>query len=398
MNNISIADLNQLSFEYVTDQASLENLCFDLKMANVITLDTEFVRTRTLRPQLGLLQVFDGKRLALIDPIAINDLSAFGRILTHPNIIKVLHSCSEDIEALHSNLGLTPSPLFDTQFAASLLGKGASIGYANMIESFFSITLDKGESRTDWMARPLSTNQLDYAAADVTYLMVAYHALAAELEEKGLTHCIFAESEALVQKKTHPFPAEYAYLTLSNNWKLSGRSLYALKHLAQWRLNIARAQDIAINFVIKEASMLEIAIQLPQTSAQLHQTFGLFGKQVRLYSDDILRIVNEARTVEPDAFLLKPQRLIDFRAYKKASGEIQLIVEQAAEQTGIPSAVLASKKQISQLLKWCWFEQDETALQGLTPDLISGWRRDLFLSKLTPLFNEQGHYEALRGL
>ncbi|WP_371192877.1 ribonuclease D [Glaciecola sp. SC05] len=398
MNSAEIANLHQLAYEYICDEAALNNLCDDLRQASVVTLDTEFVRTRTLKPQLGLLQVYDGKRLALIDPVLISDLSAFTQILTNENIVKVLHSCSEDIEALHTNLGVTPNPLFDTQFAASILGKGASIGYANMVETFFSISLDKGESRTDWMARPLSNNQLDYAAADVTYLMAAYDELASELEERNLTHCVFSESEALILKKTHPFPAEYAYLTLSNNWKLSPRSLYALKHLAHWRLDLARLEDIAINFVIKEASMFEIAMKLPQNSSQLHQIHGLFGKQLRLYANDILRIVNDARSASEEMFPAKPQRLIDFQVHKKATADIKLIIEETAEKTGIPSPVLASKKQIGQVLRWCWVTQDETELQGLKPDLLTGWRRVLFIERLEALFSEQGTYETLRGL
>lgn len=398
MTSNEIARLHNFPYDYIVDDAELLNLCRALQKASIITLDTEFVRTRTMKPQLGLLQVFDGQRLALIDPVLIHDLSPFTAILSDVNIIKVLHSCSEDIEALHSNLGLTPRPVFDTQFAASILGKGASIGYANMIESFFSITLDKGESRTDWMARPLSNKQLDYAAADVTYLMAAYEVLAGELKDCDLTHCVFAESQVLIDKKTHPFPAEYAYLPLSNNWKLSPRGLYALKLLAQWRLELARREDIAINFVIKEATMFEIALKLPQNNGQLHQMNGLFGKQLRLYSEDILRLVNQARHAQEEDLLPRPQRLIDFPEHKKATAEIKALVENIAKQSGIPSSVLASKKQVLQVLKWCWFSLDETYLQGLRPDLLCGWRRELFIDGLTTLFSEQGQYETLRSL
>ncbi|MFC4699765.1 ribonuclease D [Glaciecola siphonariae] len=403
MNEQQIAKLAQLQYDYITSEIALEALCKELSKAKVITLDTEFVRTRTLKPQLGLLQVFDGHHLALIDPVAINDLSAFTAILQNPDIVKVLHSCSEDIDALHSNLGVTPHPLFDTQFAASMLGKGASIGYANLIETYFDIALDKGESRTDWMARPLSSNQLDYAAADVTYLMAAFDELAAELDEKGLRHCVFAESAALIEKKTVEFPSEYAYLTLSNNWKLSERSLYALKQLAKWRLDTARKNDIAINFVIKEASMLDIAVKLPQSTSGLHQIHDLYGKQVRLYGQDILAITHKAKHIDENEFVPKIKRLIEFPLSKKAASDIKQLVERVAAKHDIPAAVLASKKQISQVLKWCWFELDETVLHGLRPDLLSGWRRELFIGDLETLFVEkgseqQGKYETLRSL
>jgi ribonuclease D len=398
LNQNELDSLHHLPYQYVTDKSSLEALCALLSQSKVITLDTEFVRTRTLKPQLGLLQVFDGKNLALIDPVSIDDLSTFSNILSNPNIVKVLHSCSEDLEALWYNMDVVPQPLFDTQFAASILDKGASIGYANLVESLFSVSLDKGESRTDWMARPLSNNQLDYAAADVTYLMAIYDELSKDLDERDLRQCVFAESESLILKKTSPFPAEYAYLTISNNWKLNARSLYALKLLAKWRLETAREQDIAINFVLKEVAMFEIAMKLPQNSAALFQLSNLFPKQVRLYAKDILAFVEQARLADDDMFVQRPKRLMEFPAYKKANADIKEIVDELSVSTGIPASVISSKKQIGQFLKWSWLEVDETELQGLTPDLISGWRKPLFADKLKHLFGPNEKYDALRRI
>ncbi|MBT1450952.1 ribonuclease D [Glaciecola sp. XM2] len=387
-----------MSYEYVTTLEGLQALCQTLSKATIITLDTEFVRTRTLNPQLGLLQVFDGETLALIDPVLIDDLSCFCDILTNQSITKVLHSCSEDIDALWSNLGVVPQPLFDTQFAASLLNKGASIGYANLVESLFDVTLDKGESRTDWIARPLSHKQLDYAAADVTYLMAIYDELASELNERRMTEYVTKESECLIAKKTHPFPAEYAYLTISNNWKLGPCSLYALKLLAKWRLETAREKDIAINFVLKEAAMLEIAMKLPQSNNALFKLNSLYPKQVRLYAQEIIQLVTQAVEADESLYVRKPKRLIEFKAYKKAGADIRDIAEQASQSLDIPIAAIASKKQIGQFLKWAWVEEDETTLQGLQPDLITGWRKDVFIDKLRVLFGEGGTYHALRRI
>jgi len=139
-------------------------------------------------------------------------------------------------------------------------------------------------------------------------------------------------------------------------------------------------------------------MKLPQSTAQLHQIHGLFGKQLRLYANDILRIVAEAKSAPEDALVEKPQRLIDFSAHKRASADIKSLVEKISEQSGIPSPVLASKKQIAQVLKWCWFSLDETELQGLRPDLLSGWRRELFIEELMQLFGDKGKYETLRSL
>lgn len=398
MEAAEINKLSQHQFEHVVTSDALVALCKQLKNAKVITLDTEFVRTRTLKPKLGLLQVFDGKHLALIDPIVICDMEPFCDILRDESILKVFHSCSEDIDALHSNLGVTPSPLFDTQFAASILSYGASIGYAKLVENFFDITLDKGESRTDWIARPLSSKQLSYAAADVTYLMALYERLSAEVQQHDLHSAVLGESEALIQKKIQAFPSEYAYLQLSNNWKLRGHKLLALKLLAQWRLDVAREKDIAINFVVKEAVMYEIAMKMPLDNTQLGTIHGLYGKQLRLYGADIVKLSKQAHSANESEFCEKPQRLIEFSLHKQATADIKLIIEKVAEQTNIPIPVLASKKQISQVLKWCWFDIDENELQGLVPDMLNSWRRVLFIEELEKLFGENRKYETLRSL
>lgn len=398
MNEKAIARLHQLPYEYITTQDALDELCEALSKASVITVDTEFVRTRTLKPQLGLLQVFDGQRLALIDPVLIQHLGPFCEILRDTSIIKVLHSCSEDLEALWYNLGVVPSPLFDTQFAASILNKGASIGYANLVESLFSVALDKGESRTDWIARPLSNKQLEYAAADVTYLMAVYEDLEAELLAKNVYHFVSDESQSLIKKKTQPFPSEYAYLNVSNNWKLQGRALLALRLLAKWRLDKAREEDIAINFVLKESAMYELALKLPKTTAALATIHSIHPKTRRVYGQEIISLVDEAASAQAEAFPAKIKRLIEFSEYKKAASDIRTIAEQASESLDIPLAVITSKKQINQFLKWAWLELDETDLQGLLPDLISGWRREIFVDKLQVLFSEGGPYHALRRI
>nr|WP_168710932.1 ribonuclease D [Ningiella ruwaisensis] len=387
MNSVDVGKLDNLAFTYITDSQSLRKLCESLSAVSAFAMDTEFVRTRTLYPDLGLIQVFDGHHLALIDPVLIDDLTPFCDLLNNQNITKVLHSCSEDIDALHRNLGTVPQPLFDTQFAASLLGKGASIGYANLVSEMFDISLDKGESRTDWIARPLSDSQLSYAAADVTYLLAAYQVLNEQIQTQGLHECVIQESQQLIHKKTTLFPAEYAYLLYSNNWKLRGKHLLAFKLLAKWRMELAREQNVAINFIIKESSMIEIAQKLPLNISQLHQLHALFGKQIRLYGNTIIAIVEKANAADESEYPPRVKRLMEFSSYKKAMSDLKAIVDTSARQHNIPEAVLASKKQLTQVLKWCWFSLDECALQGIKPDLLSAWRRPLVIDALEQHFD-----------
>lgn len=391
------------NYAYIDSQAEFESWCAQYQMSNgkshILAIDTEFVRTQTLTPLLGLIQVFDGKQLVLIDPIAVTDLASFAKVLVDPKVIKVAHSCSEDLEALWHHLGVIPAPVFDTQFAAGLLDLGISVGYANLVEQLFNISLDKGESRTDWMQRPLSKAQLAYAAADVTHLMALFEHLFALTEQRDITSWVYQEIAQLGLKKSTPVPANTAYLTLKNIWKLSSKSLAAFKELARWRLEEARAKNKSVNFVIKEDAMYEVAVKLPDSMHKLFECKQLYSKPARLYGDIIISICKRAQDLEPAECPPRVQRLIEFSGYKSAMIAAKKLVEDVALQNNIPVATLASKKQINQLLKWYWFNFDELEAQGLKPDLLSSWRYDLLKDSIAELLPKlANHHEIMRSI
>lgn len=388
-----------MHFELIETNQHLAEYCEKIKSASVLAIDTEFVRTRTLLPKLGLIQVFDGEHLGLVDTVSISDFSPFADLLTQANIIKALHSCSEDIEAFWTNLNIIPTPIFDTQVAASLCNMGSSIGYANMIEKLQGIVVDKGESRTDWIARPLSKEQLAYAAADVFYLLPAFHELYDKLATQDKNQIVFSEIECLSNKKKAQVPSEYAYMSIKNAWKLRAHSRMALKLLAKWRLERARKKDIAINFVLKEQVMLAIAMKLPDHIAQLSSIDGFMARDIRQHGEHIINLIEQAKSLNEDECPERIRRLVDVKDYKKALGELKTICETISQKEDIPQENLASKKQLEQLLKWCWFDLDMTEQTGLTPDLLTGWRAPLFRPYVLNLFsNESGKYNAVRSL
>ena len=386
-------------YYYVDKVSQLEPLCAGYLQQRILAIDTEFVRTQTLTPILGLIQVFDGTQVALIDPIAIKDLSAFSSILSNQDIIKVAHSCSEDLEALWHHLNVLPIPVFDTQFAAGLLDLGTSVGYANLVEQLFEVQVDKGESRTDWTQRPLSEAQCAYASADVTHLMALYEHLSALTEARNLTPLVYQEIASLGSKKSTPVSADCVYMNLKNAWKLGRKNLAALKALAKWRLETARVQNKSVNFVIKEAALLELAIKLPQTNQALFECHNLYSRQARLYADDLLAICRECIDLSPEQCPPKLQRLIEFSGYKQAVLVIKEMIEEVAVSHEIPVAMLASKKQINQLLEWFWFTFNEVAEQDGQVDLLSGWRYQLLAPHLKSMQTKlAGYHEIKRGL
>jgi ribonuclease D len=388
-----------MNFEYIDTPDALADYCKRIAGADALAIDTEFVRTRTLVPQLGLIQVYDGEHLGLIDPVVLTDLTLFNEILVNPNIVKILHSCSEDLDALWFNLKVIPSPLYDSQFAANLLDMGQTLGYANLVENILDIHVDKGESRTDWISRPLSAEQLKYAAADVYYLLPVYREIAKQVEELGQTDWVFADTTFLSEKKRAILPSELAYLSIKNNWKLGAKSRQALKEIASWRLQQAQKRDMAINFVLREQAMVEVATKLPENKAKLFQLETITPKEARIHADILLELVDNALKTAPEDCPPRIQRLTDFNEYKKALAALKGLCEKLAAKHQTRVEVLASKKQLNQWLKWCWFEIDELDSMQLQPDIISGWRRAIFTDELSAMFNpEGGEFNALRSI
>jgi ribonuclease D len=371
-----------MQYNFITTNQALTDFCQQASQAEAIAVDTEFVRTRTLYPQLGLIQIYDGKQLVLVDPLAIDDFSSLTELLTNPNVVKVLHSCSEDLETFWHAFKIMPSPIFDSQFAASITGMGPALGYAKLVEIMLEVTVDKGESRTDWLARPLRIEQCDYAAKDVLYLFQLYPELKARVEEQNKLPWVYAEIANLSAKKRTPIPLDSVYLTIKNNWKLSSKALLVLKKLAAWRTSTARQRDMALNFVVREENLVSIAMLQPSSKNELRSIQGVNPHEVRIHGDALLSIVADCQSVSEEAYPPKVKRLNDVEEYKNTAASVKKICLNIAEIHDIPPELVGSKKQINQLLKWCWFTQDETRDMGLQPDLLSNWRRAFFVEEL----------------
>ena len=165
----------------------------------VLAVDTEFLRERTYRPRLCLIQLAtSADDIAAVDPIAIRDLSPIARLFEDPSIVKILHACSQDLEVIDGAMGCVPSPMFDTQLAAAFLGHRMQLGYGALVESYTGVHLAKAESLTDWSRRPLDPEQLVYAEDDVRYLPGIYEQMRSELVSRDRLSMVLPEMQALL--------------------------------------------------------------------------------------------------------------------------------------------------------------------------------------------------------
>jgi ribonuclease D len=279
---------------YVEDTEQLHLVCQRYSQASVLAIDTEFVRTRTLYPKLGLIQINDGKTLALIDPVALPDLSPFWQLLENPNVQKVLHACSEDLEVFLTAGNCQPLNLIDSQIIMSFLGHGISMGYAAMIAHYTGIEVDKSESRADWMKRPLTQKQLSYAAADVEHLFDILPRLMADIEKSGWLAAVKEESDVMVERKFKAIDESQLYLNVKMAWRLNPPQLYRLQQLTIWRYQQAKLKDRPIGFIAKDHTLLALAQINPSNVGAMSSIEGVELLDIRHKGNAMLTVLKRA--------------------------------------------------------------------------------------------------------
>lgn len=365
-----------------TDDA-LASLCEAVRACPAIALDTEFVRTRTYYPQLGLIQLFDGANVALIDPLGISDWSPLKAVLRDTGITKFLHAGSEDLEVFLNAFGELPEPLIDTQILAAFCGRPLSWGFAAMVEEYTGVALDKSESRTDWLARPLSERQCEYAAADVWYLLPIAKKLMIETEAAGWLPAALDECRLMQQRRQEIQAPEEAWRDITNAWQLRTRQLACLQLLADWRIRKARERDMAVNFVVREENLWAVARYMPGSLGEL-DSLGLSGSEIRFHGKTLISLVAKAQALPEEALPEPLLNLMDMPGYRKAFKAIKALGAEVSASHHVSGELLASRRQINQLLNWHW----KLKPQNGQPELISGWRAELMAEKLTLLLQE----------
>ncbi len=367
-----------MNYQIIKKNKDLEEVCALAREADVVMLDTEFVRIRTYYPQLGLIQLFDGKQLSLIDPTELTDMTSFVELLKDTSVLKVLHACGEDLEVFQNAFGCTPFPMVDTQLMAAFLGHGLSTGFATLVEEYLGVELDKSESRTDWMARPLTQKQLDYAAADVHYLMPLYEKLLDKVNEAGWWEAVQQESDLLVSKRIRNLNEETVYLDIKGAWQLRPAELAILKPLATWRYREAIKRDLALNFIFKEGDLLTVA-RLGLTNFKKMEAEGIDIRAINRHGARIAAIVKGAKQTPADDYPAKIERLMDYPGYKQIFKNMKDVVKVASQKSGLATEFLASKKQINQIISWVWKKDRDPAR---LPDVMQGWRLELLGEKM----------------
>jgi len=335
---------------YIDTPEQLVSLCEQLRQHDWLTLDTEFLREKTYRPRLCLLQVANPDVIACVDPLAVEDLTPLLDVFYDPTITKVLHAASQDLEIFFDLRGEVPAPIFDTQIAATLLGHGDQIGYGNLVKVELGIELEKAHARADWCHRPLDAAQLAYAADDVRHLREVYLKQRQQLAELGREQWLQSDFDELTNPARYSNPPEEAWLRVKGSNRLKGVQLAVLQALAAWREKQAQQSNRPRRWIIKDEILLDMSKLMPQSLDKLRRIRGLEEGTVQRHGEGLLNLIAEARKLPKEQWP-KPKAGVRLPAEQEPLVDIMmaLLRERCQQQRITPSAV-AGRRELELML------------------------------------------------
>lgn len=347
--------------EFIDQPDALAEFVDAIRGADWLAVDTEFLREDTYWPVLCLIQVAAGDRLACIDPLALSpeDMAPFRALMLDPAVIKVFHAARQDLEVFHHSWGALPTPVFDTQVAASMLGHGDQIGYANLVQTICGVELAKGHTRTDWRTRPLSPEAIEYAADDVRYLGPVYQQLLADLERTGRRDWLEEEFDALGNESLYLPDPDNAWRRVKGHRKLRPKQLAVLVGLAEWREKEAVARNRPRRWIVKDEALVDLARRQPASVGDIADMRDIPPAVRQKHGETLVGIVRESRDRTPPAMAASPDRLTPAQD-AQVDALMALLRARCAEHEMSPAQV-ATRKHLEALVRG---ERDLPLLKG----------------------------------
>ncbi|MEM7097009.1 MAG: HRDC domain-containing protein [Pseudomonadota bacterium] len=353
------------SVTWISDSATLAAHC--QHWDDVIGLDTEFIRTDTFYPLPGLYQVIWCNQVYLLDPISIEDFSAFVNVLENAEVCKVMHACQEDLELIHHHLGVNVANIFDTQLANAFVSVDFSLSYASLVEQVLGVSLDKHATRSNWLKRPLSDEQMRYAVEDVVYLPGLHNALVELLGERA--H--WFAGEMAPRADYQPPSSDQYYLNVKKAWQLSGPQLSILRSLCTWREDTAKSLNIPRNRVVWDDHLYHFARLQSLTSGDVRD--ALPRVVANKYAQGLMDAHRDGLGGAVPPGLPGPLTSQQNAMVKRLREAGRL----KAADLGLAPELLSRKREVEACVR-------HYATQGTMSDLFLGWRSEA----LHEVFNE----------
>lgn len=375
--------MTPLHEHYITNSAALETLCKQLRSSPRLALDTEFVGEDSFIPKLELIQVATSEIAAVIDFPAVQtngSLAPFWELICDPKVEKVVHAGRQDLDLFALHAGEIPKPFFDTQIAAAMLGFGAQVAYANLVQRIHGTKLDKAHTFTNWSARPLSTEQIAYAAEDVQFLLPIHTHLQKRLHALGRSEWVreeFSRLETVVGEKSKEPLDRYQRI---RGWDtLKPKQATVLRDLAAWRETEARRRNVPRGRVLRDEVLLQLARHPPKSVDELRGLRGLHSAEIDRNGDQLIATITASLALPPSAW---PEIPRERRPEPESIGLVELlqaVLKARATEARIAPTLLATSSDLQALV--------EAMEKKRTVDLplLRGWRKQLVGELLTQI-------------
>ena len=356
--------------QIATSPEQLQQIVAAARDHGVLALDTEFMREKTYRSRLCLTQVAVRDSIWLVDPMEGADMAPIAELVGDPDVEVLLHAGKQDLEIFYEAYGTIPRRIFDVQLAAAFAGYGASLPYGRLVEATTGVSLTKGESYTDWCRRPLTPSQLKYAADDVRYLEEVAAKVKADLARLERSSWVDEEMLAFEEEDAYRSEPTEMWRRVSGRGTLKPKQMTVLREVAAWREEQAARRDIPRGWVIKDATLVELARRGPRSVEDLKNVRGLNAKEAERSGRHILAAVAKGLEAEPMERPDVPSRSVQARA-RMVSGLADAIVRARCEEAQLATEMVANRSELDALLADVFSHRVDEGRHRL----LQGWRR-----------------------
>ena len=349
--------------------------------ARVLGIDTEFMSEGRYRPLLCLIQLAvpngDSSRVELVDPFERPDLAPLADVLADPGVEVVMHAARADVAILRREFGTEVRSLFDTQLAAGFAGLSASLGYGPLLDQLLGVKLKKGEGFTKWDRRPLTPQQLRYAADDVAHLLQLADAIKQRLNESGRLTWVREECRPLESATDERDPRE-VWRRLPRVNQLNGQARAVAREVAAWREELAQREDKPPSSVVADQAVVAIARTAPTEVGRLRDIRGLYPKAIKRWGEEIVAAVRRGEQSDPPA--KESGSGFSVAADAPLIALCEALVRARSLEAGLAYELVASRADLTRVVVAARLERPEPEVRTL-----QGWRRELVGEELDGL-------------
>lgn len=349
-------------------------LCDHIRKAGVVAFDTEFVSESTYRPELGLLQFATDERSVAVDPLAIGDLSLWWEIMSDDQTTVVVHGGQAEIRFCLQLIGKAPQKLYDIQLAEGFRGRSYPLSYAAVVQRVLNQHVDSSQTRTDWLRRPLSNDQLRYALEDVEHVLSIWRRQTEWLAKHGRLDWVSSEIQRMIDDIVTD-DAMAPWHRLSGTHKLSRRELAVLQKLATWREEEAAFRNRPVRRILRDDLVIDLAKRKPQTVQQALATRDLNRPEYKRRLEDVVSVISTAMTI-PDKELptkVRSRRQESSSDEQVISKLLSLSLSNRCAELDISQTLVANNKDLAELVRHHRFGEKE----NVSPRILEGWRQEV---------------------